>query len=44
MLYGWLAGRSARLKGRQQFAVAAATTTLGLMMITLKDVVLVYLH
>jgi hypothetical protein len=44
VLYGWMAGRAARLKGRQQLAVASATAVLGLVMITLKDVVLVQLH
>ena len=44
MLYGWAAGRSARLKGRQQLMIAAATAVLGLAMIVLKDIVLVYPH
>jgi hypothetical protein len=44
VLYGWFAGRAARLKGKQQLAVASATAVLGLVMITLKDVVLVQLH
>jgi hypothetical protein len=43
-LYGWAAGRSARLRGRQQIVIAAVTGMLGLAMIVLKDIVLVYLH
>ncbi len=44
MLYGWAAGRSARLRGRQQIVIAAVTGMLGLAMIVLKDIVLVYPH
>ena len=44
LLYGWMAGRAARLKRRQQLKVASVTVFLGLIMITLKDVVLIYLH
>jgi hypothetical protein len=44
VLYGWLAGRAGQLRGRQQFTVAAATAFLGLLMITLKDIVLIHLH
>ncbi len=44
VLYGWAAGCAAGLKGKQQVALASAAAVLGLVMITLKDVVLVRLH
>ncbi len=44
VLYGRAAGRAAGLKGRQQVALASAAAVLGVVMITLKDVVLVRLH
>jgi hypothetical protein len=44
MIYAWLAGRAAELRGRQQLALTAAAAVLGLVMITLKDVVLIRLH
>ncbi len=44
VLYGWAAGRAAHLKGKQQLAAASAAAFLGLVLITLKDVVLVHLH
>lgn len=44
MIYAWSAGRGAHLQGRQQAALTAAAAVLGLVMITLKDVVLVHLH
>jgi hypothetical protein len=44
VIYSWAAGRAAGLKGRQQLAVASTAVVLGLMMITLKDVVLIHLH
>ena len=44
VLYGWIAGRAARLRGRQQLAVASAAAALGLVMVALKDVVIMHLH
>lgn len=44
MIYSWSAGRTAHLRGSQQAAVTCAAAALGLLMITLKDVVLVQLH
>jgi hypothetical protein len=40
----WSAGRTARLRGRQLFLITSTAATLGLLMITLKDVVLIHLH
>jgi hypothetical protein len=44
VLYGWSAGRAARLRGKQQLAVASAAAALGLLMVGLKDVILIHLH
>jgi hypothetical protein len=43
-IYAWSAGRAARLRGRQLFLITSIAAALGLLMITLKDVVLIHLH
>ncbi|MGO9077638.1 MAG: hypothetical protein ACLQDY_01150 [Streptosporangiaceae bacterium] len=44
MIYGWMAGRAARLRGKQQLLITAITAVLGLLMVALKDLVLLHLH
>lgn len=43
-IHGWLAGRSAQLKGRQLLAATSVAALLGIAMILLKDLVLLHLH
>ena len=43
-VHGWLAARSAQLRGRQLFAATSVALGLGLVMILLKDLVLIHLH
>jgi hypothetical protein len=43
-IYGWLAGRAARLRGWKLAGVTSVATGLGLVMILLKDLVLIHLH
>ena len=43
-IYAWSAGRAAQLRGRQLFLITSIAAALGLLMITLKDVVLIHLH
>jgi hypothetical protein len=44
MIYGWLAARSAQLRGRQLVITTSIAAVLGLVMVALKDLVLVHLH
>jgi hypothetical protein len=44
ILYGWSAGRAARVDGKRLFVITSVAAALGLMMIVLKDVVLIHLH
>ncbi len=44
IVYAWLAGRSAELRGWRLVAVAALAAVLGLVMIALKDLVILQLH
>jgi hypothetical protein len=44
IVYGWSAGRAADLQGKQLVLIASIAAALGLLMITLKDVVLIHLH
>jgi hypothetical protein len=44
MIHAWLAGRSARLRGRQLLVVTSLAAGLGLAMIVLKDVILTQVH
>lgn len=44
MIHGWLAGRSAQLRGHQLVFTTSVAAVLGLMMIVLKNVVLLHLH
>lgn len=44
IVYGWSAGRAADFQGKQLVLIAAIAAALGLLMITLKDVVLIHLH
>jgi hypothetical protein len=44
MIYAWSAGRAAQLRGRQLFFITSIAALLGVLMITLKDVVLIHLH
>ncbi len=44
MLYGWQAGRSSHLRGRQQLVIAVVAALLGLLMVALKVLVLTHLH
>jgi hypothetical protein len=41
---GWLAGRSARLRGPQLVAATSVAALLGIAMILLKNLVLLHLH
>jgi hypothetical protein len=43
-VHGWLAGRSARLRGWQQLAATSVAALLGIAMILLKNLVLLHLH
>jgi hypothetical protein len=43
-IHGWLAGRSAQLRGWQLLAATSVAAALGLVMILLKDLVLIHLH
>ena len=43
-VHGWLAGRAARLRGRQLFFATSVAAALGIVMILLKDLVLTHLH
>jgi hypothetical protein len=43
-IYAWSAGRAAQLRGRQLYLITSIAAALGLLMITLKDVVLIHLH
>jgi hypothetical protein len=43
-IHGWLAGRSAQLRGRQLLLATSVAAVLGLAMIALKDLVLIHLH
>jgi hypothetical protein len=43
-IYAWSAGRAARLRGAQLFAVTSVAALLGVLMIVLKNVVLIHLH
>jgi hypothetical protein len=44
IFYGWSAGRSAQLHGKQLAVITSLAAALGLLMILLKDVVLIHLH
>ena len=44
IIYGWLAGRAAQLRGRKLLAAVSVAAALGLVMILLKDLVLIHLH
>ena len=44
MVYAWLAGRAARLRGWQLAVITSLAAVLGLLMIALKDVVILHLH
>jgi hypothetical protein len=43
-VHGWLAGRSAQLRGAQLLLATSVAAALGLAMIALKDLVLIHLH
>jgi hypothetical protein len=43
-VHGWLAGRAARLRGRQLFFATSVAAALGIVMVLLKDLVLTHLH
>ena len=43
-IHGWLAGRSAQLRGVQLLFATSVAAALGLVMILLKDLVLIHLH
>ena len=43
-IHGWLAGRAAQLQGWKLAMVTSIATSLGLVMILLKDLVLIHLH
>ena len=43
-VHGWLAGRAAQLQGWKLAVVTSIATSLGLVMILLKDLVLIHLH
>ena len=43
-VHGWLAGRAAQLRGWQLFFATSIAGAQGLVMITLKDLVLIHLH
>ena len=43
-IYGWSAGRAARLRGRRLLVSTSVAAALGVVMILLKDVVLIHLH
>jgi hypothetical protein len=43
-VHGWVAARSARLSGRRLVIATSIATSLGLIMVILKDLVLLHLH
>jgi hypothetical protein len=44
ILYAWLAGRAAQVRGLRLVIIAAVAAGLGLLMIVLKDIVILHLH